>query len=654
MEYSVVQWAWVVPVLPLLVFLFLTAIGERRTRGGIYASVVVAWIAVVCAAIVAVFQLRANSSYTWEEWSWLRMGEWTLTFGFEVTNLNVLMLAMVTCVSALVLTYSLGYMKDDARQTTFFAYVCLFTFAMNGLVLSSHLLQLYIFWEIMGFCSFLLIGFWYTKSAAKRAAKKAFIVTRIGDVALFIAIVWLFWEMPRGSLSFNDIHNALIEGQLDATATTGIAILIFIGAMGKSGQFPLHTWLPDAMEGPTPISALIHAATMVAAGVFLVVRTYDFFLASEIALDIVAYVGAFTACMAAFIALKQDDIKRILAYSTVSQLGTMMLALGMGTRAALVASVFHLLTHAFFKALLFLGAGNVIHATHTQSLAQLGGLMRTLKLTALTFGIGALALAGVFPFAGFWSKEAIFYVLWEASPPLFWVSLLTAGLTALYMTRLFVRVFLGAPRIKHVHTLSRVMTWPLVVLAGVVVCMGWVYTPWSNWLPLQLGYVAMPHESNIVVLLSTTVVLASIFLGWGLYRPKAEATRAQATNIVHPPSKKGFRKQKRLAKMQPVVHQGQPATSKKTGFLTNVLIRAFYIDELYDIVVVKPFQRIAQALVWVDQVCIRGVMDGIGRWLLVIGRGGTSLQNGQVQRYGVMVVWGFLLLISVVVVRRFW
>ncbi|EJW18451.1 NAD(P)H-quinone oxidoreductase chain 5 [Paenibacillus alvei DSM 29] len=445
MESVFSQFAWAIPVIPLLAFLMLTAFG-RQMKG---AAVLLGVISSLAAFVLSALLLWERVSSTMEDYTrsfdWIRFGDFRLEFGFDVTNLNALMLVIVTLVSLLVNIYSKGYMHGDERQTVFYAYIALFTSSMLGLVLSPNLLQLYIFWELVGVCSFLLVGFWYERPAARAAAKKAFIVTRIGDVGLFIALLLLFWHMPNHALDFTSISNvfsnadSLAQSGISAGLTTWIASLIFVGAVGKSGQFPLHTWLPDAMEGPTPISALIHAATMVAAGVYLVARTFDIFHMSPTAMTIVASVGGFTAIFAATIAIAQRDLKRILAYSTVSQLGYMMMALGLG---AVTAGMFHLFTHAFFKALLFLGAGSVIHAVHTQDIFKMGGIGRNMKVTAWTFGIGALALSGIPPLSGFWSKDAILTAAWEQNNwLLFIVGVIAAFFTAFYMARLFFLVF---------------------------------------------------------------------------------------------------------------------------------------------------------------------------------------------------------------------
>lgn len=392
-----IDYAWLIPLFPLVSFLLLIVFGKKIREGSSVLGIFFTFLSFISAVVVLIE--RFSSEAVKHKWVWLRVGDIDISFGFEVTALGALMLFIVTLVSFLVHVYSKGYMKGDARLSTFYAYLGLFTFAMLGLVISTNLLQLYIFWELVGLGSFLLIGFYFFKEEAKAAAKKAFIMTRIGDVGLFIGMILIFWH--AGSFEYDAIFKAIHTGDLSPSMITITAILIFIGAMGKSGQFPLHTWLPDAMEGPTPVSALIHAATMVAAGVYLVATMFPLFSASAVAMQTVAIVGAFTAIFAASIGLVQTDIKRVLAYSTVSQLGYMMLALG---SAGYVAGIFHLTTHAFFKALLFLAAGSVIHAVHTQNINKMGGLQKKMKVTGALFLIATLAISGVPLLSGFLVK----------------------------------------------------------------------------------------------------------------------------------------------------------------------------------------------------------------------------------------------------------
>jgi len=628
METTFLQYAWLIPVFPLLSFLILTAMGRGAKRVGPAIGTALSAVSFALALLVFVERLGGDAeAYTWNEWRWLDIGGVSLYMGFEVTNLNALMLIVVTLVSMLVNLYSVGYMSGDERISTFFAYVSLFTFSMLGLVISSNLVMLFIFWELVGVCSFLLIGFWYFKPEAKAAAKKAFIVTRIGDVGLFIGMLLLFWAMPGNSLDFNDIHNAIAGGDIEESVLTWVAILIFVGAVGKSGQFPLHTWLPDAMEGPTPISALIHAATMVAAGVYLVARTYDIFLASHLALEIVAYVGAFTALFAATIAVAQNDIKRVLAYSTVSQLGYMMLALGMGSKLAMAAAIFHLFTHAFFKALLFLGAGSVIHAVHDQDIRRMGGLFGKMKITAVTFAIGTLALSGLFPFAGFWSKDAILAeTLHHGHTVLFAIGLIAAFFTAFYMTRLYVLVFLGKSKSdngSHAHESPIVMTLPLVVLAALAIVAGFVNVPGEPWLAGWLNGETLTEPWNVlVILLSNVAAIAGIAVGYAMFRNKAEGTAEEAS--VEP-------------------SQGWYA----------VLRNKYYIDELYAAALVAPYKALGRLLHLFDAYVVDGAVKLIAAATVGIGRVGLRLQNGQMQTYGLLVLLGCVAFIAAIAGRRF-
>ncbi|NEW08890.1 NADH-quinone oxidoreductase subunit L [Paenibacillus sp. SYP-B3998] len=635
-DYS--QYAWLIPLFPLLAFLALTAMGRQLKDFGIYLSIFAMLASFIVALLIFVERLGGKvEDYTWDKLHWLQIGDFTLNMGFEVNNLNALMLVIVTLVSLLVNIYSKGYMKGDERIHVFFSYIALFSFSMLGLVISENMLELYIFWELVGVCSFLLVGFWYFKPEAKAAAKKAFIVTRIGDVGLFIGILLLFWYMPGHALDFSSIHNAFSSGKIDPTIVTWIAILIFIGAIGKSGQFPLHTWLPDAMEGPTPISALIHAATMVAAGVYLVSRTFDIFQASPDALLVVAYVGGFTAIFAATIGIAQNDIKRILAFSTVSQLGYMMMALGIGVSFA--SGMFHLFTHAFFKALLFLGAGSVIHAVHTQDINEMGGLSRKMKITTWTFAIGTLALAGIFPFAGFWSKDLILTEAYEHNQLLFWVGVIAAFFTAFYMSRLFFLVFMGTPRGKataavdhdnhgdHAHAKQEPhespasMTAPLIILAVLAVVAGFVNTPLNEWLSHWLTGENHASSANwTVIILSTLAGLLGIGLGYLMY-----LKRSIPRDVI----------------------------SGKVPWLYTLLNRKYFIDEIYDGIIVKPLRGIGFILEFIDVYIIDGLVRLVAFTVVSLGRLGSRLQNGQMQAYGVIMILGMLILALAIAGRRF-
>lgn len=597
------DYAWLIPLFPLLSFVLLI-IFQKKLRES---SSLLAIFFIFLSFIGAVFVLieRLSSGTVKEQWTWLQIGDVNLSFGFEVTALNALMLFIVTLVSLLVHVYAKGYMNGDERLPIFYAYLGLFTFAMLGLVISTNLLQLYIFWELVGLGSFLLIGFYFFKEEAKAAAKKAFIMTRIGDVGLLIGIILLFWEV--GSFEYDAIFQAVQAGDLSDTMITLTAILIFVGAIGKSGQFPLHTWLPDAMEGPTPVSALIHAATMVAAGVYLVAVMYPLFLASEAALQTVAIVGGFTAIFAASIALVQTDIKRILAYSTVSQLGYMMLALG---SAGYAAGIFHLTTHAFFKALLFLAAGSVIHAVHTQNIEEMGGLFKKMKITGTLFFIGTLAISGVPLFSGFFSKEEILGATWESGNyGLFVLALLAALLTSFYMFRLYFLVFTGEARGKqhHVHESPPIMTVPMMILGLLAIFAGYVNTPWfgtflADWLVEEA---APGHGQTWIMIVATLVSFAGIVLAYFIYS-KRTLSRDWLTG--------------------------------KNSMMHTLLKKQYYIDELYEITVVRVTKWIAVICQFVETYVVEGAAQVTAGIVKGVSAAGAKVQDGKVQTYGTVTI----------------
>lgn len=606
--------AWIIPLFPLLSFLFLLLFGKKLKENSAFVGILLVGVSFVYSLIV-LFARFTQPTYK-AEGTWLSIGDVQLTAGFEVNQLNALMLVIVSLVSLLVHTYSKGYMHDDERFHVFYAYLGLFTFAMLGLVLSPNLLQTYIFWELVGVGSFLLIGFYFFKEDAKKAAKKAFIMTRIGDVGLFIGMILLFWQV--GSFEYDEIFAAVEAGSISTSMITLTAILIFIGAVGKSGQFPLHTWLPDAMEGPTPVSALIHAATMVAAGVYLVAALFPLFTASETALMTVAVVGAITAIFAASIGLVQTDIKRILAYSTVSQLGYMMLALG---SAGYVAGVFHLMTHAFFKALLFLAAGSVIHAVHTQNIEEMGGLWKKLRVTGPLFLVGTLAISGVPLFSGFFSKDEILISAWvHGNTALFWLAVIAAFFTAFYMFRLFFLVFTGEARkeIKQVHESPAVMTIPMVVLGILAVVAGYVNTPWfgtflGDWLvegneALGHGHVEGPAWIMIV---ATLVSLAGIFLAYLMYGKKSLSRDW-------------------LSSRAPVTY--------------SVLYNKYFMDEFYELTIVKITKFFSLFLKYIEVFIVEGIVSLVTQIVQTFGRTGSRVHNGQVQMYGTVAFVGLAVL----------
>src|SRR5215211_4331686 len=465
-----------IPGLPLLVFFVLTLFGRYLKEGAQFVAIFGVATSLVFSCFALFFVLRGDGPIDFAV-NWIDLGEGgSFQMGLYIDGLAAMMLVLVCFVSLMIQLYSGAFMLGDKRFAWYYAVLNLFTASMLGLVLAPSFIELYVFWELVGLCSYLLIGHWFEKPSAAKAATKAFIVTRIGDAALFVGII-MFWR-ATGTTSFEGITQAAQAGFIGGSLFTVAVVPFKIGAIGKSAQFPLHVWLPDAMEGPTPVSALIHAATMVAAGVYLVARTYDIFVQSETAMLVVAYIGGFTALMAATMALTKKDIKRVIAYSTVSQLGYMMLALGIGS---FTAGMFHLYNHAFFKALLFLGAGSIITAMNSYNIFEMGGLRRRMPITFWTMVAAGLSLAGIFPFSGFWSKEAIigsafeehFYVLYA-------MALLTVFLTALYIFRAIFVAFMGEPQTEGAREAVEspgIMTGPMVILAFLAVVSGLVGTP---------------------------------------------------------------------------------------------------------------------------------------------------------------------------------
>jgi NADH-quinone oxidoreductase subunit L len=550
---------------------------------------------------------RETVNFNWMQVG-LPGGAANVDLGWVLDPLSAVMLAMVSVVSLVIFIYSTGYMAHDENFTRFFCFLSLFAGAMLGVVMANSLLLLFMGWELVGLTSYLLIGFWYQKPAAAAAAKKAFLTTRVGDVLFLLGMVWLFAR--TGTLLFYNRGTGSLEPQalagllaspaaLGLSAAGAIGLLIFAGAAGKSGQFPLHVWLPDAMEGPTPVSALIHAATMVAAGVYLVARVYPLMQAgaqaggSTTALTVITWVGAFTAVFAALIAVAQNDIKRILAYSTISQLGYMMAGLGMG---GVAVGLFHLITHAFFKSLLFLGAGSVIHACHDeQDIRKMGGLKSAMPLTFLTYAVGMLALCG-FPllFSGFWSKEGILEAAlqWSVAKTPFYLLILGALLTAFYMTRQVGYVFFGSWRgRKAAHESPLVMTAPLMILAFFAVALGAIGTPAWPWFraflegraaSIDLGGFAEPGLAALM-LASTLIVFVGLWLGWTLYGGQAPAP-------------------------------GEPdrleaALPKFWSWLRDRL----YVDELYKVTLIAFYHWVARVADWLDRRVLRGAVTAVAR-----------------------------------------
>ncbi len=546
--------------------------------------------------------------------NWLTIGNLSVDFGLKLDRLSLMMMLIVTGVGGAIHIYSFGYMHADRGFSRFFACLSLFTFSMLGIVLANNFLMMFIFWELVGVSSYLLIGFWFEKPSAADAAKKAFFTNRLGDFGFLLGILMVWTAL--GSLNFSTLQQTLVANPAALGTIASVAgLLIFCGAMGKSAQFPLHVWLPDAMEGPTPVSALIHAATMVAAGVYMLCRI--FFLLDPTAQQVIAYIGGFTALLAALIAVQQNDIKRILAYSTLSQLGYMVMAVGL---AGPTPAMFHLTTHAFFKALLFLGAGSVIHALHEeQDIWKMGGLCKKMGITFWTFLIGTLALSGVPPFSGFYSKDSILaQALEQKNIPLFLLGAAVAGLTAFYMFRLFYVAFVGKPRTEaagHAHESPAVMTWPLIVLA--------VFAVIGGIIPISDIYTAQfsPDESGLSLVQRINEPFA---------KSPAGALTGLALVAV------GFFAARAL--YQDAAYDPLPA---KLGGLATAMKNRFYFDEIYEATFIRAHDFIARVADLID----RWVVDWAGIGLV---RGGTDfsgralrlLQTGNLQTYAFLFALG--------------
>jgi NADH-quinone oxidoreductase subunit L len=638
--------AWLIPVFPLVAFGLIIAFGQRLPGRGAY--VAIAGIVLAALISIGIFVQGLGHAAVYElNVRWVPYGETALDLGLRVDNLTTVMLLVVTIVGSMIFIYSVGYMHDDPRFSRFFAYLSLFAASMLLLVLANNLLFLYAGWELVGLCSYLLIGFYFERPSAARASMKAFVTTRVGDLFMFLGILLVF--VTLGTFRFEEIFAKVHAGALEGLTVGGLplltvaAVLLFGGAIGKSAQVPLHTWLPDAMEGPTPVSALIHAATMVAAGVYMVARTYLLFFESpgHGALTAVAWIGAITALMAATIAVVQDDIKRVLAYSTISQLGYMMLGLGM---LGYTAGVFHLMTHAFFKALLFLGAGSVIHAMHTNDIKEMGGLAKVMPSTYWTFLIGTLALAGVPPFAGFWSKDEILLEAFHHHRGLYAMGLAAAFLTAFYMFRVIFYTFSGTLRSHHAHPHESppVMTRPLWVLAGFSAVIGLVGAPFlGNPFHRYLHFEGIEAPAFGLGVALTSVLVA----GAGI----AAAAAVYHWRVV--PS---------------------AALRRAAGPLFTLVSNKYYFDEVYAAMIVRPTVAAARFLrtfdVYVIDLAVNlfgfagvglarlyrvfdlYVVDGLVNLLGGVARtaGGTLryVQTGRAQNYLLAIALGVIVLLA--------
>jgi NADH-quinone oxidoreductase subunit L len=590
------QLAWIIPFLPLLAFaliIFFLRWKEKVSAGLSIAMILVDWVI----ALIILFETLGRHGEPYEAHVYITTFKtFNLEFGILIDALTAIMLVVVTTVGSCVQIYSLGYMKDDPRFSRFYAYLSLFLFSMLGLVLANNFFMIFIFWELVGLTSYLLIGFWFEKKTAADAGKKAFITTRIGDLGFIVGLMLI--AAYFGTFNYQEVFAKAASGTIPAGILTATAVFIFCGAVGKSAQFPLHVWLPDAMEGPTPVSALIHAATMVAAGVYLVARSMPLYVTSAEASIVVASIGLITSFIAASIGLVQNDIKRILAYSTVSQLGYMIMALGLygydtahGEHSAgYVAGTLHLMTHAFFKGLLFLGAGSVIHAVHTNDIQEMGGLRTKQPKTAITFMIASLAIAGIFPLSGFWSKDEIVATTVH-HPVFFFLTLTIAFMTAFYMWRLCFLTFFGEPRnqhrFDHAHESPNVMTWPLIFLAGLSICAGWVALPWLEHGFSSFVYSGEPHHAEpeyLLMVVSTIVSVCGIALAWLIYYRKSISADA-------------------LAERFRPIH--------------TVLYNKYYFDELYDLIIVRPVLAIGRYLWSFDATVVDGAVNGTA-WLTML------------------------------------
>jgi proton-translocating NADH-quinone oxidoreductase chain L len=590
---------WLIPAIPLAVSLVILTRAKTRRKSAAGLAIIGQVVALALSVVAFSETLQTPAFRAVRNFTWFTFGETALRIGWVLDPLGAAMLLMIALVGICIFVFSIGYMAEDKDFTRFFAYLSFFSGAMLGVVIANSLLVLFVFWELVGLASYLLIGFWIERPSAAAAAKKAFITTRIGDMGFFLGMLWLYHS--SGTLLFYDGGNGCLEAAgvaLLGTSATFIALLIFCGAIGKSGQFPLHVWLPDAMEGPTPVSALIHAATMVAAGVFLVARAYPLFSLGAIngvtsSLTVVVWIGVTTALMAALIAIAQADIKRILAYSTVSQLGLMMVSLGVG---GVAAGIMHLLAHGFFKALLFLGAGSVIHGCHhEQDIRKMGGLRRLMPVTFLTYAIGMMALSGVpLFFSGGWTKEEILHATahWPKSHLPYYLMMAGVVLTALYMTRQIIYVFFGKPRGASAqgHESPSVMTMPLIVLALGAIFLSVVLTPaWPSLHAYLTGESAHFEITRLIqptLFVSLLLVAIGIGLGVLVYRHA------------------GVQEGDRPAETDPLEY-AQPALFR---FLENKM----WIDELYGRTVIALSWTGARLSNWMDRYFWDGVVRAFG------------------------------------------
>ena len=630
------DYVWLIPLFPLIGFLINGLVGKSLPKGvvgTIGATAVGLSFLVTVAIFLELLKLPADArSVEKVVYTWIASGSFKASVAFLIDPLSLIMLLVVSGVSTLIHIYSIGYMHDDEGFYRYFAYLNLFVFSMLILVSANNFLLMFVGWEGVGLCSYLLIGFWYEKKSASDAGKKAFVVNRIGDFGFLLGIFLIFWTF--GSVNFTEVFPLAAKYPVGSGVLTAITLCLFLGATGKSAQLPLYTWLPDAMEGPTPVSALIHAATMVTAGVFMVTRCSTMFALAPVSMTVVAAVGAITAIFAATIGITQFDIKRVLAYSTVSQLGYMFLACGVG---AFTSGIFHLMTHAFFKALLFLGSGSVIHGMHgEQDMRKMGGLKKYMPITYWTFFLATLAIAGIFPFAGFFSKDEILFHSLVSGHYVFWgIATVAAFITAFYMFRAVFMTFKGEERFDHHHVHPHespsLMTVPLMVLAGLSVVGGLVGFPiieGANKFKAFLAPSITPliHEIHapvwfeiVMMFFSMAVAGAGIFMAYKMYMKQPELP------------------DKVIAKI-PVVY--------------DLVYNKYYVDEIYDATVVEPIKNGSDFL-WhgVDENVIDGAVNGSATTIGWLSSHLRKLETGFVQNYALAILVGVVLITGYLIGR---
>ncbi|AHJ96122.1 NADH-quinone oxidoreductase subunit L [Hymenobacter swuensis] len=622
-----------IPLLPFLGFL-INGLLNRKLSGKVAGAI--SSLAVLGSFAISVFLfLNFQYQYTVTLFDWISVGSMQIPFSYQIDQLSLIMLLLVTGVGFLIHVYSIGYMHHDENVGKFFSFLNLFVFSMLVLVLGANFVILFIGWEGVGLCSYLLIGFWNKNTAYNNAAKKAFIINRIGDLGFLLGIFLIY--LTFDSVQYAEVFQKASTMQIGAGVVTAITLLLFVGATGKSAQLPLYTWLPDAMAGPTPVSALIHAATMVTAGIYMILRANVLFTLAPDTLEVIAIIGAATALFAATIGLAQNDIKKVLAYSTVSQLGYMFLALGV---MGYSTSLFHVLTHAFFKALMFLGAGSVIHAmSNEQDMRRMGGLRKSLPITFITFFVGCLAIAGIPPFSGFFSKDEILLHAFEHSKVLYAVGLFTAFLTAFYMFRLLFLTFFGEFRgteeqKHHLHESPASMTLPLIVLAILAAVGGFMNAPFflgeenaylANYLAPLFTYSKQlnPAAFGVHADHATELMLIGLSVGAGVL------------GII-------------LAYVQYVSRGVRPVEDGESrGFLENLIYHKYYIDELYNALFVRPIMWLSRGLFrYVENGIIDPIVNGFGRLTMGGGQLLRYVQTGSVETYLILMVVGIVLVMA--------